>query len=141
MLVCRREINNEVLTMSYALLKNIHISAVVVSYLLFLLRGIWILRNTTARRPSWVRVVPHIIDTLLLASAIALAVIVHQYPLQDAWLTAKVSGLLLYIALGMVAMRFGKTRGVRLTAWIAAQCVFFYIVLVAVSKQPLLGLL
>ncbi len=127
--------------MSYALLKNIHISAVIVSYLLFLLRGIWMLRDTTAQQQSWVRVVPHIIDTLLLGSAIALAVTVQQYPLQDEWLTAKVSGLLLYIALGMLAFRFAKTRAVKVAAWLAAQCVFFYIVLVAVSKQPLLGLL
>ncbi len=127
--------------MSYTVLKAIHISAVIASYLLFLLRGIWMLRNSAALQRSWVRIVPHIIDTLLLGSAIALAITVHQYPLQNSWLTAKVSGLLLYIALGMVALRFGKTRVAKLAAWIAAQCVFFYIVLVAVSKQPLLGLL
>ncbi len=92
-------------------------------------------------RQRWLRIVPHFIDTLLLTSAIALAVGIQQYPLYDAWLSAKVTGLLLYIGLGMVAFRFGKTRTTKMTAWIAAQCVFFYIVLVALSKQPLLGLL
>jgi len=44
----------------------------------------------------------------------------------------------LYIGLGMMALRFGKTRRARVSAWIAAQLVFLYIVLVAVTKNPTL---
>ena len=126
--------------MSYALLKHIHISSVIISYLLFFWRGMWMLRDTTTVQRAWVRVVPHIVDTVLLVSAIALTFSIQQYPLNDAWLSAKVASLLLYIALGVVALRSGKTRNVRLAAWIAAQCVFFYIVLVALTKQPTLSL-
>lgn len=126
--------------MSYALLKMIHVSSVILSYSLFFLRGIWLIRDSTNLRQRWVKILPHIIDTVLLTSAVFLAMAIQQNPLQDSWLTAKVAGLLLYIALGMVAIRFGKTRRTKIIAWVGAQCVFIYIVLVAVTKSPVLGL-
>ena len=126
--------------MSYALLKMIHVSSVILSYSLFLLRGVWLIRDSTNLRQRWIKILPHIIDTVLLTSAVFLAMTIQQNPLQDSWLTAKVAGLLLYIALGMVAMRFGKTRRTKIIAWVAAQCVFIYIVLVAITKSPVLGL-
>ncbi len=126
--------------MSYALLKMIHVSSVILSYSLFFLRGIWLMRDSANLRQRWVRILPHIIDTVLLTSAILLAIAIQQNPLQNSWLTAKVVGLLLYIGLGMVAMRFGKNCQVKISAWVAAQCVFIYIVLVAITKNPLLGI-
>lgn len=126
--------------MSYALLKMIHVSSVIFSYALFFLRGIWLIRDSVSLRQRWVKILPHVIDTVLLTSAILLAMTIQQSPLQDSWLTAKVAGLLLYIGLGMVAMRFGKTRRAKIIAWLAAQCVFIYIVLVAVTKSPVLGI-
>lgn len=122
--------------MSLLLLKTVHISCVVISYSLFFLRGIWSLRDSPIMRRRWVRRVPHVVDTLLLASAIALAFSIEQYPFVDAWLTAKIIGLLLYIALGSVALRFGRSKTIRIAAWLAAQVVFAYIVLVAISHNP-----
>lgn len=79
---------------------------------------------------------PHLIDSLLLASALALALMLHQYPFRDAWLTAKVLGLLAYIGLGTVALKRGRSRNVRLAAWLGALATFAYIVSVAVTKAP-----
>lgn len=126
--------------MSYLLLKMIHVSSAVISYSLFFLRGIWLMQDSNNLRQRWVKVLPHVIDTILLTSAIALAVLIQQDPLNNAWLTAKVIGLLIYIFLGMIAIRFGQTKKTRIAAWIGAQCVFIYIVLVALNKDPLLGL-
>jgi len=126
--------------MSYALLKTIHVASIILSYLLFLTRGIWMMRDSANLQQRWVKILPHIIDTVLLTSAIALAVTLQQSPLSDSWLSAKVVGLLLYICLGMVAMRFGRTRQTKIIAWIAAQCVFLYIVLVALTKSPTMNL-
>lgn len=122
--------------MSYTLLKLVHISSVMLSYLLFLTRGIWMMRASAQLQQRWVKIMPHVIDTVLLSSAIMLAILIQQNPLVDSWLTAKVVGLLIYIGLGMVALRFGKTRIVKVSAWIMAQLVFFYIVLVALTKNP-----
>ena len=123
--------------MDYAALKLTHISCAVISYTLFAVRGIWMLRGSAMMQQALVRTVPHIVDTALLASAIALAVMTRQYPFVAPWLTAKVLALVLYIALGMVALKYGKTRGVRIAAWIAAQAVFGYIVAVALTRSPL----
>ncbi|MFZ5524588.1 MAG: SirB2 family protein [Pseudomonadota bacterium] len=123
--------------MSFLLLKGLHITCAITSYTLFFLRGIWSFRETPTMRQRWVRIVPHVVDTLLLITAIALAFTIRQYPLADAWLTAKVAGVLLYIGLGFVALKYGKTRTMRIFAWLAAQAVFAYIVLVAVSHNAL----
>ena len=123
--------------MDYASLKITHVSCVAISYLMFVLRGIWMMRESTLLQRRWVKIVPHLVDTLLLASAVALAVMSHQYPLSNGWLTAKIVGLLIYIGLGTVALKRGKTRRTRVTAWLAAQAVFFYIVAVAITRQPL----
>ncbi|MBX3629924.1 MAG: SirB2 family protein [Nitrosomonas sp.] len=127
--------------MSYTLIKMIHVSCVITSFLFFFIRGVWLIRESPILHQRWVKILPHVVDTVLLASAIALAYKSHQTPMNNPWLAAKISGLLVYIGLGMVAMRFGKTRQVRINAWIAAQCVFVYIVAVAITKSPVLNLL
>ncbi len=126
--------------MSYELLKMMHVGSIIVSYLLFFLRGIWLMQDSEQLRQRWVKVLPHVVDTILLISAVALAMIIQQSPFSDSWLTAKVIGLLFYIGLGMIAMRFGKTRRIKIIAWMTAQCVFIYIVLVALTKSPVLGI-
>jgi uncharacterized membrane protein SirB2 len=122
--------------MSYAALKMIHVTSVAISYLLFSLRSMWKMQDSDVLQQRWVKITPHVVDTILLVSAIALAIRIQQDPIHDSWLSAKVIGLLLYIGLGMTALKFGKTRRRRISAWIAAQLVFLYIVLVAVTKNP-----
>lgn len=121
----------------YKVLKVVHVGCVAVSYLLFFTRGVWMWRESTMLQERWVKIAPHVIDTLLLASAIALAVMLRQYPITHSWLTAKVVGLVVYIGLGTFALKRGKTRHQRISAWIAAQMVFFYIVAVAFTHDPM----
>jgi uncharacterized membrane protein SirB2 len=120
---------------AYLWLKLVHVSCVVLSGSLFALRGWWMLQAPARLQQRWVRVLPHGIDTLLLASAISLAVWSGQYPLAQTWLTAKVLALLAYIGLGSVALKHGRTRVVRATALVAALLVLAYIVSVALRKQ------
>lgn len=123
--------------MPYIALKHLHVTFVALSGLLFLVRGIWMLRASPNLEQRWARIVPHIVDTLLLASAIGLAVVSHQYPGQMPWLTAKVVGLVAYIVLGTIALKRGRTQGVRAAAFVGALACFAYIVAVAVTKNPL----
>lgn len=122
--------------MNYLLLKHLHMSFAALSGALFLLRGLWMLRDSPRLRQRWVRIVPHVIDTVLLASAVTLAIRSAQYPLAQPWLTAKVGALLLYIVLGSVALKRGRSKPVRATAFIAAMATFAYIVAVALSRNP-----
>ncbi|MDE1943228.1 MAG: SirB2 family protein [Betaproteobacteria bacterium] len=123
--------------MEYGEIKAVHVTCVAASYGLFVGRGLWMMLKPERLQQHWVRIVPHVVDTLLLISAAALAYLSHQYPGVDNWLTAKVLGLLCYIILGNVALKRGKTRQTRIAAWIAAQGVFAYIVLVALTRSPL----
>ena len=102
-----------------------------------MLRGVWMLQGSPMLARRWVRVAPHVLDTVLLASAIALAVMSGQYPLAYGWLTAKMSGLVAYIVLGAIALTRGRTLGIRLTAFGGALLVFAYIVAVASTKSAL----
>jgi uncharacterized membrane protein SirB2 len=121
--------------MTYALIKLVHMSCAALSFSLFFLRGVWMLNAPERLRLRWVRIAPHIIDSVLLGSAVTLAVMSRQYPGVENWLSAKVVALLAYIALGMVALRRGRTRGVRAAAWLAALVVFSYIVAVARTRS------
>lgn len=126
------------MVVTYALLKNLHLACVVLSGAGFVLRGVWMMQGSPMLARRWVRVVPHVVDTVLLASAIALAAISGQYPLAHGWLTAKVVGLIAYIVLGTIALKRGRTFGIRVTAFCGALLVFSYIVAVAITKSALL---
>jgi len=121
----------------YAAIKATHVVCVALSYALFFVRGVWMMRASPMLQQRWVKIVPHLIDTVLLSSAIALAVMLRQYPFAAGWLTAKVLALICYIGLGMVALKRGPTRAARIGAWVAAQLVFVYIVGVALTRNPL----
>lgn len=123
--------------MDLSAFKTIHVATAAISYALFFVRGVWMLAASPMLNRRWVKVVPHVNDTVLLAAAIWMAVILREFPGTHGWLTAKLAGLLAYIGLGMLALRHGRTRGVRLAAWLAAQLAFAYIVAVALTRDPL----
>jgi len=124
--------------MSYIILKHIHLTCVALTFISFSARGFWMLSESELLQKKWVKIAPHIIDTTLLGSAIALAVMLHISPIEQTWLLAKVIGLLVYIILGTVALKRGKTKPIRMTALILALLTFGYIVKVALTKSPLL---
>jgi uncharacterized membrane protein SirB2 len=117
-------------------LRILHVSAATLSLALFALRGAWMLLDSPRLRDRWVRIVPHVVDTVFLLAGIALAVRIQQYPFVHAWLTAKVFALIVYIVLGTVALKRGKTRAIRAAAFVAALAVFAYIVGVARTRNP-----
>lgn len=126
--------------MSYTLLRLLHTGAVHVTLVLFLLRGVWMLLDSPRLSQRWVRILPHVNDTLLLATAIGLLGVAKINPLNQPWIIAKIVGLLAYIGLGAVALKRGRTKAVRALAFVAALGVFAYTVAVAVTKQVIPGL-
>jgi len=117
-------------------LKHLHMGCAFLSIAGFTLRGYWMLTGSPLLRRRPAKVLPHITDTLLLASAVAMLFIWQVSPHQSGWLMAKIIALLVYIGLGMVALRFGKSRKVRVNAWLLALITVGYIVSVAYSKSP-----
>lgn len=127
--------------MDYSLLRTLHIATVHLTLILFLLRGFWMLTDSALLQARWTRIVPHVNDSLLLFAAIAMLFVGGLNPLDQPWLLAKIIGLLVYIGLGTVALKRGKTKAVRITALVAALAVFGYILAVALTKQVIPGLL
>lgn len=121
--------------MSYLAIKHLHMTCAALSGSFFFIRGIWMLLDSPRLQQRWVKIAPHIIDTLLLASALTMAVWSSQYPFAQNWLTAKLLALVAYILLGTIALKRGKTKTVRTAAFVAALAVFAYIVKVAVTRQ------
>jgi uncharacterized membrane protein SirB2 len=121
----------------FSSLKLIHITCAFLSIAGFTLRGYWMLVDNPLlqRRPT--KVLPHVIDSLLLGSAIGMLVVWRVSPLQLDWLSAKIVALLLYIGLGMVALRFGNSRKVKVGSFLLALLVAGYIISVAYTKTPL----
>ena len=120
----------------YLAIKHLHVTCVVLSGFGFLLRAVWMLAGSPKLHARLTRIVPHIVDTVLLASAIALSVMAAQYPFVDGWITAKVLGLIAYIVLGTIALKRGRNLRTRLVALAGAVATFAWIVSVALSKSP-----
>ena len=119
--------------------KIIHMTTAFASIAGFTARGIWAIRDSRQLQKKWVKITPHINDTIFLLSGITLTIQIGQYPFVNAWLTVKVLGLLVYILLGLVVLRFAKSKPIKSLAFGSAIAVFIYIVLVAQTKNPLLS--
>src|SRR5215813_2703221 len=122
----------------YAALKGVHAGSALISITLFVIRGGWMIVKPARLRQRWVRIVPHIVDTVLLVSAFALVWQLGGIKLitTQSWLQAKLAALLAYIALGTIALKRGRTRAIRIAAFFFAIAVFGYIVSVAITKSP-----
>ena len=121
----------------YMLAKHLHLPAVALSILFFVFRFIWSQFDAQALSKKWVKILPHVIDTILLASAIWLCVILSQYPFANAWLTFKLIGVVLYIVFGLFALKKAKSTIGRWVFFVAALAVLMATAMVAVTKQPL----
>ena len=122
--------------MDYALIKLLHQSAVALSGLGFLVRGIASFRGAKWTQGRLAKTLPHVVDTILLASGVTLAAMLHLNPAHTPWLLSKIMGLLLYIALGVVALRPRIGLGIRRPSWVLALVVLAWIASVAVLKTP-----
>jgi uncharacterized membrane protein SirB2 len=117
-------------------LRSVHMTCAALSILGFFIRWIWMLRDSPLLQKRVVKIVPHIVDTLLLLSAIGLVGIVGFGP-NSAWLSAKIVGLIVYIVLGAFALKRGRTKGARAVFGVLAIIVFAFIASVARTHNPL----
>jgi uncharacterized membrane protein SirB2 len=120
----------------YVEILALHVATVTLSLALFCLRGGLMLAGSRLSRSRVLQVAPHVVDSVLLGSAVLLTLIIHQYPLANGWLTAKLAGLIVYIVLGSIAIRRGKTRKTRAAAFVAAILCAGFIVATALHHDP-----
>ncbi len=121
----------------YFLIKHLHITTAILSLALFLLRAWWSVRESPWLQRSWVKVLPHVNDTLLLTLGVLLMVMLRMWPHQHPWLAAKLIALLVYIGLGTLAIKRGRRPAVRGAAALAAAATFAYMLGAALKHSPL----
>lgn len=121
--------------MEYHVIKLLHILFACVSITGFITRGILSLRQSALLQQRWVRIVPHINDTLLLLSGITLVIQTGYNPLQHAWLAEKIALLFVYIGLGLMTLRYARSRRARRIYFVLAIFSFIGIVIIALSKS------
>src|SRR5476649_1583594 len=123
--------------MTYVWIKNLHLLTIT----LFVLRFFWKWAGSAMMQKRWVKVVPHVVDTLLLLSGISLIFITHFYPFspQGTWLTEKLFGVIIYIALGFVALsKRPISQKTRWLAFILSLACLYLVLKLALTKMPLL---
>jgi len=121
----------------YPQVRGLHVASILTSGALFLVRGAALQAGARWVMAAPLRHLSYAIDTVLLASAILLCVILGQYPIAQGWLTAKVVLMVVYIVLGSYALKRGRTRAMRLGFWLAALAVYALIISIARARNPL----
>ncbi|OIM99851.1 invasion protein [Idiomarina sp. MD25a] len=121
----------------YIAFKHLHVLFVVISVALFMLRFFWVLKSPQQLQKKWVKIVPHINDTFLLLSAIAMIIIVGGAPISGEWLSNKVIGLVGYIVFGLIAFK-SANAGMRWVGFLGAVAWLLFLFHVAYSKMPIL---
>jgi uncharacterized membrane protein SirB2 len=121
----------------YIELKWLHIGCVAASGSLFCLRGVFMLCGSPYANHAVLARLSYLIDTILLTAAVLLTIAIHQYPFVQAWLTVKVLLLIVYIVLGIFALRRGRTKWARGGYFLAAVLVYGFMISVAATHHPL----
>lgn len=118
----------------YPMLKHLHMTLALVSLLLFVYRWSLALGGSERLQQKWLKILPHVNDTFLLLLGILLAVSLQMNPGQQPWLMGKLIALVVYIGLGVMALK-RPARGQKLVAGIAAIAVFGYMIGAAITKS------
>jgi uncharacterized membrane protein SirB2 len=121
----------------YLIIKNIHMAFAMLTIIGFLLRGYWRISGSSFYKSRAMKVLPHTVDALFLATGVWLIVMLNLNPMQHPWLLAKFVALFAYVGLGMIAFRFGRTPEIRLVAFVGAVASFAFVVGAAMAKSPL----
>lgn len=117
--------------------KLVHLCSAILSFSGFVLRGYWMMTDPVLLGRKWVRILPHVVDSIFLLSGIALVFALGLHLLENPWLLAKLAALVLYVLAGAIALRRGRSPTVRAVAFAFAVLTFAYIVGVAISKSTL----
>ena len=123
--------------MNYLTLKYLHIVCVAASFALFFMRGIWVIRSYPPAQETWVRVLPHAIDGLLLASAFGLIFLGPSTVWDSSWMAVKLILVLLYVTMSLVLLRISMRALQKTAVWSLALLIFLFATTVAVLHHPL----
>jgi uncharacterized membrane protein SirB2 len=122
----------------YEALKHLHISVMLLSVIFFIFRFVLTLKTSPMLQKKWLKITPHIIDTVWLLSTLGLCVLLQRYPFVDAWVTEKLLALVMYMLMVTIALKQAKTNLIRFIALLGAFSWLAYAIMLVITKQPLL---
>lgn len=117
--------------------KAVHVFCAYATGIGFALRGLLSIRQSELLGNRLIKTAPHVIDSLLLGSALVMVISWSWSPLEHTWLMAKIVVLLIYIGFGFAMLRYGTTPARRLLGFVGGLVSYAYIVSVAHSKNAL----
>ena len=123
--------------MNILLLKYVHIVSVAVSFGLFFVRGLWLMRSYPEPQEQWVRVLPYVVDTALVVSALVVMMMSPQKGWPGDWLSVKLVLVVIYAALVLYLFRWARGRAPKVVVWIVALIVFLFVTTISVVRDPL----
>lgn len=123
--------------MNFLLLKYIHILCVAVSFALFFIRGLWVMQSYPPAQERWVRILPHVVDGLLILSALGMLYMAPATSGYKDWMTIKLLLVGVYVFLVVFVVRLAKARWQRFAAWLLALLVFLFVTSIAVLRNPM----
>jgi uncharacterized membrane protein SirB2 len=128
------------MSVGYIAMKYLHLLTAAISITLFLMRYFWKCRDSAMMEKRWVKITPHVNDTLLLVSGSVLIFVTGFYPFspQGTWLTEKLFSVIIYILLGYVALGKRHSQNIRWLVFILALGCLYLVVKLATTKLPLL---
>jgi len=119
-------------------MKHLHMTLAALSVALFSLRFIWLLIDSDKLQQKWVKITPHIIDTLLLALGIVMAVKLSINPTEQYWLAEKLFAVVAYIFTGYYTLKLARNRTMQIIGYLGALGWVMLIVRIALTKAPVL---
>jgi uncharacterized membrane protein SirB2 len=126
--------------MPWALLKQLHVLLAVLTACSFCLRGYWMLRRSPRLEAPWTRRLPHVVDALLFLTGLTMAVGLAISPVAHPWLAVKLVVIVIYVVIGSVALKRGRTYRQRVLALVLSVLALICIFALALSHDPLVGL-
>ncbi|RYV00758.1 invasion protein [Shewanella sp. OPT22] len=126
------------MTSLYPAVKHLHLMLIALSVVFFTVRFVLHLRGSAILEKKFLKIAPHVIDTFLLLSGVALCFIINQYPFENPWLTEKIGAVAAYIVLGIIAMKIDRGAIFKIFAYIGAISWLVYAARMAVFKQPIM---
>lgn len=126
--------------MPWPLMKQLHVAFALLTVCSFCLRGYWMLGHSPHLYASRSRWLPHVVDALLFATGLTMAIGLSISPLTHPWLAVKLAAVVVYIVIGSIALKRGRTYGARVSALVLSLLVLVYIFMVALRHDPWAGL-
>lgn len=121
----------------YPEIKLVHVTAAIASGTLFLLRGTAVNLGGSWGMLAPIRYLSYTIDIVLLIAALLLLTILPSAVYSNGWLWLKLTLLVAYVGLGTLALKRGRTAGIRRSSFVAAVITYAYVFSMARTHDPL----